>query len=141
MRLLVSSFVSIPSVPSLVSQTFGVQQGPPNMVHHDMATMLTIYSMYGVMHDTFDIARRMDFDTKSTTALEPTLIETCRPLISFLERHTKSSGHTFFLETAQQIQPQQMQKDLNEGNSPVRIPAFVVSELIDSFQLGFLLDR
>jgi type III secretion protein R len=92
-----------------------------------------------VLQDTFDIARRMDFDMSNMAALEPKLTETCGPLKRFLERHTKSRGRIFFLKTAQQIWPQQMQKDLKEGNLLVLIPAFVVSELTDAFQIGFLL--
>lgn len=139
MLLLVSSFVKIASVLSLVRNALGVQQVPPNMVLNGMAIMLTIYIMYPVLQDTFDIARGIDFDMNDIAALEPKLSETCAPLKRFLEHHTKSRGRTFFLRTAQQIWPQQMQENLKEGNLLVLIPAFVVSELTDAFQIGFLL--
>jgi type III secretion protein R len=139
MLLLVSSFVKIASVLSLIRNALGVQQVPPNMVLNGMAIMLTIYIMYPVLQDTFDIARQMEFDMNNIASLEPKLTEACGPLKRFLERHTKPRGRAFFLKTAQQIWPQQMQKDLKEGNLLVLIPAFVVSELTDAFQIGFLL--
>lgn len=137
--LLVSSFVKIASVLSLVRNALGVQQVPPNMVLNGMAIMLTIYIMYPVMQETFDIARTMDFDMNNIASLEPKLTTACGPLKRFLEKHTKSRGRAFFLKTAQKIWPEQMQKDLKEGNLLVLVPAFVVSELTDAFQIGFLL--
>lgn len=137
--LLVSSFVKIVSVLSLVRNALGVQQVPPNMVINGMAIMLTIYIMYPVMQETYDIAREIDFDMDNIAALEPKLSMTCGPLKRFLERHTKSRGRAFFLKTAQKIWPEKMQEDLKEGSLLVLVPAFVVSELTDAFQIGFLL--
>ncbi|MDR2806767.1 MAG: type III secretion system export apparatus subunit SctR [Puniceicoccales bacterium] len=137
--LLVSSFVKIASVLSLIRNALGVQQVPPNMVLNGMAIMLTIYIMYPVLQDTFNIARSIDYDMNNIASLEPKLSQTFTPLKHFLECHTKSRGRAFFLKTAQQIWPQQMQKDLKEQHLLVLIPAFVVSELTDAFQIGFLL--
>ncbi|MDR1366498.1 MAG: type III secretion system export apparatus subunit SctR [Puniceicoccales bacterium] len=137
--LLVTSFVKISSVLSLIRNALGVQQVPPNMVLNGMAIMLTVYIMYPVMQETFDIARSMHFDINNIASLEPKLTETCGPLKRFLERHTKSRGRAFFLKTAKRIWPEQMQKNLKEGNLLVLVPAFVVSELTDAFQIGFLL--
>ncbi|MDR1435334.1 MAG: type III secretion system export apparatus subunit SctR [Puniceicoccales bacterium] len=137
--LLVSSFVKISSILSLIRNALGVQQIPPNMVLNGMAIMLTIYIMYPVLQDTFNISRNIDYDMNNIASLEPKLTETCAPLKRFLERHTKSRGRAFFLKTAKRIWPEQMQKDLKEGNLLVLIPAFVVSELTDAFQIGFLL--
>lgn len=137
--LLVSSFVKIVSILSLVRNALGVQQVPPNMVLNGMAIILSIYIMYPVMQDTLDIARTMNFDLKNITELQPKLSTTCGPLKEFLYKHTKSRGRAFFLKTAQQIWPQNMQNSIDDKHLLILIPAFVVSELTDAFQIGFLL--
>ncbi|MDE6575917.1 MAG: type III secretion system export apparatus subunit SctR [Verrucomicrobiota bacterium] len=137
--LMVSSFVKIASILSLVRNALGVQQVPPNLVLNGLAILLTIYIMYPVMQETFDVSRNIDFDMNNIASLEPQISEACGPLKKFLERHTKSRGRAFFLKTAQKIWPEEMKKDLKEGHLLVLIPAFVVSELTDAFQIGFLL--
>ena len=137
--LLVSSFVKIVSVLSLIRNALGVQQVPPNMVINGLSILLTIYIMYPVVQDTFDIARTMDYDMNNIAELEPKLSKTCGPLKKFLYEHSKSRGRAFFMRTAQKIWPADMQDGLDEQHLLILIPAFIVSELTDAFQIGFLL--
>lgn len=137
--LLVSSFVKIVSVLSLIRNALGVQQVPPNMVINGLSILLTIYIMYPVVQDTFDIARTMDYDMNNIAELEPKLSQTCVPLKKFLLQHSKSRGRAFFMRTAQKIWPADMQEGLDEQHLLILIPAFIVSELTDAFQIGFLL--
>ncbi|MDR2735668.1 MAG: type III secretion system export apparatus subunit SctR [Puniceicoccales bacterium] len=137
--MLVSSFVKIVVVLTLIRNALGVQQVPPNMVLNGIAIMLTIYIMYPIVQETFEITKGLEFDMNNIATLKDPLAKACGPLKKFLKKHTKSQGRAFFMSTAKEIWPQEMQTGLEEGNLIVLIPAFIVSELTDAFQIGFLL--
>ncbi|MDR0728204.1 MAG: type III secretion system export apparatus subunit SctR [Puniceicoccales bacterium] len=137
--LLVSSFVKIAVVLSLIRNALGVQQVPPNMVLNGMAIMLTIYVMYPVVRETFSIVEGVNFKDSSLQEIAPVAQKAVVPLRKFLSKHTKESGSVFFMNMAKRMWPPEAQEGLSKEHLLILIPAFVVSELTAAFQIGFLL--
>jgi type III secretion protein R len=137
--LLVSSFVKIVVVLTLVRNALGVQQVPPNMVLNGLAIMLSLYIMYPVINDTGKIAMNMEFKANSLEEVVAIVNKVKAPLQEFLSKHTSEVNRSFFVRSAQKIWPQELGNKVKSDDFIVLLPAFTVTELTSSFQIGFLL--
>ncbi|MDR2720938.1 MAG: hypothetical protein LBB15_01450, partial [Puniceicoccales bacterium] len=137
--LLVSSFVKIVVVLTLVRNALGVQQVPPNMVLNGLAIMLSLYIMYPVINDTGKIALDIDFKANSLEEVTAIVNKVKVPLQKFLFKHSSEVDRSFFLRSAQKLWPESLSADVKEDDFMVLLPAFTVTELTSSFQIGFLL--
>ncbi len=137
--LLVSSFVKIVIVLTLVRNALGVQQVPPNMVLNGLAIMLSLYIMFPVVIDTSKIAMDTEFKANSLEEVVEIVNKLKVPLQEFLSKHTSSVNRAFFIKSAQRIWPEQLSKDITPNDFMILLPAFTVTELTSAFQIGFLL--
>jgi flagellar biosynthetic protein FliP len=130
--LTMTSFMRVVVVLGFVRQGIGVQQTPPNQVIVGIALFLTMFTMApvtaAIAHDAYEpyssgkITEQEAIDRAST------------PLRSFMLRQTREADLALFYEAARVPLPK------TEEDVPMRIvvPAFVVSELTTSFQMGVL---
>ncbi|MBI1239842.1 MAG: flagellar type III secretion system pore protein FliP [Alphaproteobacteria bacterium] len=130
--IMVTSFVRIVVVLSLLRTAIGAQQSPPNTVIVSLALFLTAF----VMAPTFDAAYRdgiapllaeeMDFETAWPKA--------AKPVQTFMLAHVRDTDLELFLSLAKEETP------ANAEAVPYRvlIPAFMISELRRAFEIGFL---
>ncbi|MDR2435712.1 MAG: type III secretion system export apparatus subunit SctR [Puniceicoccales bacterium] len=137
--LLVSSFVKIVVVLTLVRNALGVQQVPPNMVLNGLAIMLSLYIMYPVVNDTGKIALDIEFKANSLEEVVAIVDKIKVPLQKFLSKHTNEVNRTFFLRSAQKLWPESLSAGVKEDDFMILLPAFTITELTSSFQIGFLL--
>jgi type III secretion protein R len=137
--LLVSSFVKIVIVLTLVRNALGVQQVPPNMVLNGLAIMLSLYIMYPVVNDTAKIALNIDFKANSLEEVTEIVNKVKVPLQGFLSKHTSEINRAFFLRSARKLWPENLSANVKEDDFMILLPAFTVTELTSSFQIGFLL--
>jgi type III secretion protein R len=73
-----------------------------------------------------------------TTKLVTGAIEATRePLRDFLRANASAREHERFYEIARLARPEAERKDVGKNDLVVVIPAFVVTELIEAFALGF----
>ena len=137
--LLISSFVKIIVVLSLVRNALGVQQIPPNMVLNGLAIILSIYVMYPVVMEINDIIKTqgIKLDTKEDIFNAINVVK--EPVKKFLKKHTMEKSKLFFVRTAKKIWPAEQAAQLKEDDLLVLVPAFTVTELTSAFQIGFLL--
>lgn len=130
--LLMTSFTRIVIVLGFVRTALGVPSAPSNQIIVGLSLFLTFFIMGPVIDQVHSGAIRpyMDGKISSDAAIE----NASAPLRTFMLKQTRTRDLEYFLELGGYGPT--AAKDL-----PLRvvIPAFVVSELQTSFQMGFLL--
>lgn len=136
-----TSFLKIAIVLSLVRNALGVQQAPPNLAIYALALLLTIYVMAPVGSDMSKALTAGNDNLKSLSI--PSVIEGIKkgsePMRKFLIANSTRDQRNFFLDRARQIWPPEYSADARPEDFLIVTPAFVVSELTEAFQIGFLL--
>ena len=138
--MMVTSYVKIVVVTSLVRNALGVQQVPPAMVMNGLAIILTVFIMAPVAMDTKALLEEQRFSAnpKPSEMLE-TLQAVSPPLRQFLEKNTSPAILQEFMGTAQRIWPEHQRQSITRDNMFILVPAFTITELTKAFQIGFLL--
>ena len=130
--LLMTSFTRIVIVLGFVRSALGVQGAPSNQLIIGMAMFLTFFIMAPVGKRMNDEALQPYF-AKTITSAEA-YERASGPLRQFLLRQTRPSEVDFFLGLSGRGPTK-----LEEVPLHVIAPAFIVSELQTSFQMGFLI--
>ncbi len=137
--IMVTSFIKLVVVMSLVRNALGIQQIPPNMVINGLAIILTLYIMTPVISDMFGRAQQVDLSEKNMAAVMELGKQVKEPLKEFLLKHSHKRERKFFTSSAKAIWPKQKAATIKEDDMMVLVPAFTVTELTAAFQIGFLL--
>jgi type III secretion protein R len=137
--LMVTSFVKLSIVLSLVRNALGIQQIPPNMVINGLALILSLYIMAPVGMDMYDIIfkaaqKNTDFETIFKSASQAR-----EPLRKFLMKHSEKKERLFFAHSAKKLWQNEAARKLQDSDLVVLIPAFTVNELTTAFKIGFLI--
>jgi len=137
-----TSFVKLSAVFSILRSAMGTPSIPPNTVITGLALILTIIIMMPVGTE---IAERMDEDDITLETITQTkdmieifdILEGCvrAPLAGFLLSH----AHEEELAMMSEMVAEENSKSIEDYNIIVLIAAFVLSELKEAFQIGFLL--
>jgi type III secretion protein R len=146
MLMMVTSFVKISVVLSIVRSALGTQQIPPTQVITGLAVILTVYIMAPVGQEMYKAAK-VDIWAKGPSLLSSetvgTLLEAAdrskEPLRDFLVKKVKNKDRALFFHLAKKMRKAEDRKDIGDRDFMIIIPAFVVSELKEAFQIGFLL--
>ncbi|MBQ7607714.1 MAG: type III secretion system export apparatus subunit SctR [Desulfovibrionaceae bacterium] len=138
--MLVTSYVKIVVVTSIVRNALGVQQIPPVMVLNGLAIIMTVFIMAPTAFETVDILKTQ----KVSSVMQPeevlTIIKNSSPpLKKFLTKNTSPVILNAFMGTAQRIWPEHMKNQITQDNMMILVPAFTITELTHAFQMGFLL--
>lgn len=144
--IMLTSFVKISVVLSILRNALGTQQVPPNQVITGISLILTIFIMAPVVEKMYAEAGQVGdseaiFSEVSVRQIFEAAQKGREPLRQFLERHAHESDRKMFYNLAQRMA-------VRNGNDPagilptefrVVIPSFVTSQLTEAFQIGFLL--
>lgn len=140
MLMMITSYVKIIVVTSLVRNALGVQQVPPAMALNGLAIIFTLFIMAPVATSTYELLEKQQISEK------PNLIEVIdlassisEPLRYFLTQNTDQNVLRTFMATAKRIWPQDKHETITPENFFILIPAFSITELTKAFQIGFLL--
>ncbi len=137
---MITSYVKIIVVTSLVRNALGVQQIPPTMVMNGLAMILTLFIMAPMVMDMKGILDKKTIPSDVQPAQMIDIISDLSvPLQEFLVKNTDPAITKTFVQTAQKIWPQDKQNFISDTNFLILIPAFTISELTKAFQIGFLL--
>ena len=131
--LMMTSFVRIIIVLSLLRQALGTAQTPPNQVLLGLALFLTIFIMSPVLSSVYDDAITPYFEEK--IGFEEALAEAQIPVRNFMLNQTRETDIAMFAEIAGN-------EDIEEpADVPFAtlVPAFITSELKSAFAIGFLI--
>lgn len=144
--IMLTSFVKIAVVLSILRNALGTQQVPPNQVITGISLILTIFIMSPVVEKMYAEAGTIEnteaiFSEVSVKTLFEASKKGKEPLRQFLMRYADEKHRKMFFDLAQQM----AQKNGNDPNQitadefRVIIPAFVTSQLTEAFQIGFIL--
>ncbi|WP_297672521.1 type III secretion system export apparatus subunit SctR [uncultured Desulfovibrio sp.] len=140
MLMLVTSYVKIVVVTSLIRNALGVQQIPPTMVMNGLAIILTVFIMAPAFTDTLRLVERQKVSGSSAPAEVLQAMQNCTPpLRKFLGDNTSPVILNAFMGTARRVWPEGMRDDITRDNLLILVPAFTITELTHAFQMGFLL--
>jgi type III secretion protein R len=137
--LMVTSFIKISIVLSLVRNALGLQQVPPNMVIHGLALVLSLYIMAPVGLDMFDILNEALQKKDDFQLMVKEASNAREPLRKFLIKHSESKERLFFVRSSSKLWNNDAAKKLREDDLIVLIPSFTVNELTSAFKIGFLI--
>lgn len=144
--IMITSFVKIAVVLSIVRQAIGTQQIPPTQVITGLATILTIYIMTPVGLEIYhasedNIVQKGDVKWAQLTVDEiiSSVRESQHPVRRFLMKHAHLKDRDMFFKLAWRMREPRDRAALTDEDFQVIVPAFVISELKEAFQIGFIL--
>lgn len=138
--MMVTSYVKIVVVASLLRNALGVQQVPPSMVMNGLAIVLSVFIMAPTLMNTADIARDIRFSQSPSPAEVLDALDTISPpMRAFLTANSNEVVVRAFMNTAKRIWPKNRHESITKDNLLILVPAFTISELTKAFQIGFLL--
>ena len=145
--MMVTSFVKISVVLSIVRSALGTQQIPPTQVITGLAIILTAYIMAPVGQQMFQVADAGGSVRSTQGLLSAKTVDQLidagsrarEPLRAFLSKQVTNKDRALFYNLALKLRKPEDRKDIAESDFLVLTPAFIVSELKQAFQIGFLL--
>lgn len=158
--MIATSYLKIVVVMSLIRNALGIQSIPPNMVINALAMILSFYIMAPVASESWAIAQKelaarpaavapaaaapggaqTSSPKKAVTWFETdALAHAAEPFRKFLSDHTSTRDRAFFVNTAETLWGKDgKDAKVDPESFYILLPAFCVSELTKSFQIGFL---
>jgi type III secretion protein R len=136
--LMLTSFSKIAVVLSLARSAMGTQQAPPTIVLTGLAAVLTGHIMAPVMERMYDVGQAVYQDVGSGAQILSAAGRVTEPLRTFLVKHGSPEERARFLDLARELRPPEEAAAVHEDDLFVVIPAFVITELTEAFQIGFL---
>ncbi|NMB53350.1 MAG: flagellar type III secretion system pore protein FliP [Leptolinea sp.] len=131
--ILATSFTRIVIVLSLLRNAIGTPTAPPNQVIIGLALLLTFFSMSPI------IAKINDEAIKPYSAnlidQDTFLKKTMDPIREFMFKNTREKDLELFLSVNKSPRPNSME----DIDTIVLMPAFVISELKTAFTMGFVI--
>ncbi|MBS2032222.1 MAG: type III secretion system export apparatus subunit SctR [Deltaproteobacteria bacterium] len=143
--LMVTSFVKIAVVLSIVRSALGTQQIPPTQVITGLAIILTVYIMAPVALQMYRATGNLAdnngelFSEKSVPLLLDAANKAKEPLRNWLEKHATEKDRTLFYSLAKRMREGPDKDSVTERDFLIIVPSFVISELKQAFQIGFIL--
>lgn len=127
-----TSFLRFVIVFSMLKTAMGTQQVPPAIVIIGLSMILTFYTMGPVFQKMYDMGQ-VPFNKTGNIVLA--IEEGSKPLKEFMMKQTRQSDLEFFVSLSQKTPP----KSPEEINIWEVAPAFIISELKTSFEIGFII--
>ncbi|OJV11689.1 MAG: EscR/YscR/HrcR family type III secretion system export apparatus protein [Chlamydiales bacterium 38-26] len=146
--MILSSFMKIVVVLSLLRSALGVQQSPPNQVINGVAFLLSIYIMYPTGLKMYDAATAVVNQRAAPESLMSAgsstyilaLVEAARePLRDFLKRNSSVKHQALFYRIAYRVLPENYRPGLKPDDFMILVPSFITSQLKDAFEIGVLI--
>ncbi len=144
--MLLTSYMKIVIVLSLLRNALGVQQSPPNQVLNGIALLMTIYVMFPTglaMYNASQEALLKEpppalFSGKGAEYIINVVDHSKEPLRDFLQRNSIGKHLSSFYQLAYRSFPEPFRDSLKPTDFIVLIPAFITSQLKAAFEIGVL---
>lgn len=149
--LMLTCFVRISVVLSILRSAVGTPQVPPTQVLTGLALVLTLAVMAPTGERMLEAVRPVFAPAGAAAArsdargsdplpmLEAVAARAKEPLRAFLIKHTTPRERGVFQAVAREARPPADRAGVGEGDLAVVVPAFVTSELRRAFEIGFLI--
>jgi type III secretion protein R len=145
--LLMTSFVRIAVVLSILKSALGTPQIPPSQVVTGLALLLTLYvmaptgeRMYRAVEPLLGSAAGADLASAETVAAAGAAADRAKePLREFLLKHSTPRDRTLFHWLSLRMRAPAERAGISDRDLLVVVPAFLTSELRRAFEIGFLI--
>lgn len=146
--MILTSFMKIVVVLSLLRSALGVQQAPPNQIINGVAFMLSLFIMYPTSVKMYEAAsktinevRAPDsiFSPDSSTYIIQVAAEASEPMRDFLRKNSSVKHQALFYRMAYKILPEDYRPTLKPDDFIILVPSFITSQLKDAFEIGVLI--
>jgi flagellar biosynthetic protein FliP len=132
--IMTTSFVRIVVVLSLLRTAIGLQQAPPNVVIVSLSLFLTAFVMQPVWNEAYQAG--IGPVLREEMPLDEAFPRVAEPLKRFMAAQTREQDLALFVGMARMETPPATAEDVP---FTVMAPAFMISELRRSFEIGFML--
>lgn len=141
LAVMVTSYVKLVVVFSLLRNALGIQQIPPNMVMNSLAILLSLFVMAPVGQAMYSAALEAGVaELRGVGELRAGQAErVAKPLRDFLRKHSHPSMRILFLQAARQLWGDDPDRMSDPDGFLILGPSFMLTELTEAFQIGFLL--
>jgi type III secretion protein R len=141
--IMLTSFVKISVVLSLLRNAMGTQQAPPNQVITGISLILSIFIMAPVVERMYqDAGTKIIFEEVKVEALIDIAVKGKEPLREFLKRFSSDENRIMFRQLAVRMAQRNQVNNAEEITADdfrVIIPSFVTTELSKAFVIGFFI--
>lgn len=145
--MLLTSYVKIVVVLSLMRNALGVQQSPPNQVLNGIALLMSIYvmfptgvAMYNAASKAINTNPPQELFTGATAPYLMNVIDEGKePLREFIQRNSIGKHITSFYQLAYRSYPEEYRSSLKQTDFLVLIPAFITTQLKAAFEIGVVI--
>jgi len=145
--MLLTSYVKVVIVLSLLRNALGVQQVPPSQVLNGIALMITVYvmfptgvAMYNAAGDYVNKnAPEVLFSGPTANYVVNVMDKAKEPLRSFLQRNCVTKNIQGFYQLAYKTFPDPYRQKLKPNDFIILIPSFITSQLKIAFEIGVLI--
>jgi type III secretion protein R len=145
--MLMTSFLKIVIVFSLLRNAIGVQQSPPNQALNGMALLMSIYVMFPTGVAMYDQAKTYIqsqnpstlFSEESAYFVVNVLDQAKEPLKDFLKRNTSVKNSRYFYQLAVKKFPEAYKQNLSMDDFIIIVPSFITSQIKAAFEVGVLI--
>ena len=146
--IMVTSFVKISVVLSIVRSALGTQQIPPTHLITGLAIILTVYIMAPVGIEMDKSTEKLVLERRPGSSLLSAetvdlvwdaALEAKEPMKAWLSKNSHLKDRAMFFTMAKRLRKAEDRSGVGPEDFMVLIPAFVISELKESFQIGFII--
>jgi type III secretion protein R len=146
--MILTSFLKIVIVLSLLRSALGVQQAPPNQIINGIAFMLSLFIMYPTGLKMYDIGIESVAKYKapdsllapgSSAFIVNVANDVKEPLKEFLKSNSSAKHRAMFYQMAYRVLPEDHRDSLKLDDFILLVPSYITSQLKDAFEIGVLI--
>ncbi len=146
--IMTTSFLKLVIVFSVLRAALGNQQIPPNIIVTGLSLIITIYIMFPVgvrIHEDLlsDSTIVENISKKDDLSYWIHIIQKAKiPIQDFLLKNIHDQEHSFFYHLANEkisASDDEKREIISPNDMIILIPSFVISELKEAFEIGFLI--
>lgn len=133
-----TAFIKISIVFMIVRNAIGLQQVPGNIVIMALAMMLAVFISMPIFANSLEIISGYDHSKLETfEEFADLFFKAVEPFQNFISQNTSEESLAFFLDASQKV----WDKSGFSGSKDmiiIQVPSFLLTELTEAFQIGFL---
>lgn len=146
--MILTSFMKIVIVLSLLRNALGVQQAPPNQILNGVAVMLSLFIMYPTVVKMYDASKQSAYglqvpdslvSTGSSAYIIKMVTATQEPLKQFLINNSSVKHRAMFYRMSYKVLPDEYRPNLTPEDLIIVVPSYIVSQLKEAFEIGVLI--
>lgn len=145
--MMLTSYMKMVIVLSLLRNALGVQNSPPNQILNGIALLMSIYVMFptclGMYNAAGDYIRTATPETLISGPSAAYIINVANkakePMREFLQRNTNGRHMQSFYQLAYKSFPDKYRQALKPNDFIILIPSFITSQLKAAFEIGVLI--